>query len=196
MSVLGVTGPSGSGKSQFSRRLAALGCGIVDCDRLARSVTKKGSEGLQALVDEFGAGILCSDGRLNRKKLAQVAFSDPQKTLRLNELTHPRIVKMVDERIAYHQKRGRIAVIDAPLLFGGGLDDRCDRIVIITAPEEQRVARLMRRNRCSEERVRTRLKAYREPLSHPKAVTFVNDGDLERLNAFADEIYQQILNKE
>lgn len=190
--ILGVTGPSGSGKSELCRCLAALGCGVIDCDRLARSVTKKGSEGLAALTAAFGSEILCADGRLNRRKLAKLAFAAPEHTRLLNEITHPRIIALVEERIARYRRQGRLIVLDAPLLFSGGLADRCDRIVVVTASEKHRLERLRRRDHSSEERLRARLNAYREPLDDPRAERFVNEGTAEQIDGFAREIYRQM----
>ncbi|HPF56467.1 MAG TPA: dephospho-CoA kinase, partial [Clostridiales bacterium] len=85
--IIGVTGPSGAGKGQFCAYLADLGCTVIDSDKIAHSVTKKGSECLNDLVKAFGTEILSKDGRLNRRKLASIAFSDPKKTQTLNQIT-------------------------------------------------------------------------------------------------------------
>ncbi len=133
--IIGVTGPSGAGKGLFCSYLAEFGCTVIDCDKIAHSVTKKGSECLKELVKAFGSEILAKDGRLNRRKLAKIAFSDPKKTGLLNQITHPAILKIIDDKI---QKATSTVALDAPLLVEGGLDKICDIVAVIDADEETR----------------------------------------------------------
>lgn len=190
--VIGVTGESGSGKSELCRYLKAYGCAIIDCDKIAREVTKRGSRCLEGLKTEFGSGILTADGRLIRKKLAAAAFASPERTARLNALTHPYILEKIETLLADAAAKGKIAVIDAPLLSSGGLDKKCDVIALLTAPQQTRLARIMRRDGIDEHSALARLGARREPELDGNVMKYENDGDTVSLARFAQMVYNTV----
>ena len=112
--VIGLTGPTGAGKSSVAKELAALGCAVVDCDRIARQVTDSCVPCLQSLAEEFGSDIL-QEGVLDRKLLAARAFASPEKTRKLNELTHPWILGETKAQIQAALDAGKpFVVVDAP----------------------------------------------------------------------------------
>ncbi len=187
--IIGVTGPSGAGKGLFCAYLAEFGCTVIDCDKIARSVTKKGSPCLDDLVKAFGAEILTRDGRLNRRKLARIAFSDPKKTELLNQITHPAILKIIYNKI---EKAKSTIALDAPLLVEGGLDEICDVIAVIDADEETRLNRIMIRDRLTREAALTRLKAKKPLEPNEKMRYYSNNGIQDQLRAFAREVYESI----
>jgi len=187
--IIGVTGPSGAGKGLFCSYLAEWGCTVIDCDKIARTVTKRGSDCLAELAKAFGAEILTKDGRLNRRKLASIAFSDPKKTELLNQITHPPILKIIDDKI---KKAKSTVALDAPLLFEGGLDAVCDIVVVIEADEETRLDRIMARDRLTREAAVTRLKA-KKPLERTTKMRYYrNNGTKTQLRAFAREVFESI----
>ncbi len=162
--VIGLTGPTGAGKSSVAKELAALGCAVVDCDQIARQVTTDCVPCLQALAQEFGADILQNDV-LDRKLLASRAFASPEKTQKLNELTHPWILGETKAQIQAALDAGKpFVVVDAPLLFEAGVDALCDEIVAVTVPFEKRLQRIMKRDNISEELARARMAAQ-----HPES---------------------------
>ena len=162
--VIGLTGPTGAGKSSVAKELAALGCAVVDCDRIARQVTDSCAPCLQSLAEEFGSDIL-QEGVLNRKLLAARAFASPEKTRKLNELTHPWILGETKAQIQAALDAGKpFVVVDAPLLFEAGVDALCDEIVAVTVPFEKRLQRIMKRDHISEELARARMAAQ-----HPES---------------------------
>lgn len=162
--VIGLTGPTGAGKSSVAKELAALGCAVVDCDRIARQVTDSCVPCLQSLAEEFGSDIL-QEGVLNRKLLAARAFASPEKTRKLNELTHPWILGETKAQIQAALDAGKpFVVVDAPLLFEAGVDALCDEIVAVTVPFEKRLQRIMKRDHISEELARARMAAQ-----HPES---------------------------
>ena len=93
--IIGLTGPTGAGKSTAAAAAEGFGLQIIDCDKLARAATEKGTDGLKALVAAFGDEILSPDGSLDRRALAAAAFASPQKTELLNKTILPHIVKLV-----------------------------------------------------------------------------------------------------
>ena len=162
--VIGLTGPTGAGKSSVAKELAALGCAVVDCDRIARQVTDSCVPCLQSLAEEFGSDIL-QEGMLDRKLLATRAFASPEKTRKLNELTHPWILGETKAQIQAALDAGKpFVVVDAPLLFEAGVDALCDEIVAVTVPFEKRLQRIMKRDHISEELARARMAAQ-----HPES---------------------------
>lgn len=162
--VIGLTGPTGAGKSSVAKELAALGCAVVDCDRIARQVTDSCVPCLQSLAEEFGSDIL-QEGMLDRKLLAARAFASPEKTRKLNELTHPWILGEIKAQIQAALDAGKpFVVVDAPLLFEAGVDALCDEIVAVTVPFEKRLQRIMKRDHISEELARARMAAQ-----HPES---------------------------
>lgn len=155
--VIGLTGPTGAGKSSVAKELAALGCAVVDCDRIARQVTDSCVPCLQSLAEEFGSDIL-QEGMLDRKLLAARAFASPEKTRKLNELTHPWILGETKAQIQAALDAGKpFVVVDAPLLFEAGVDALCDEIMAVTVPFEKRLQRIMKRDHISEEQARARM---------------------------------------
>ena len=116
--IIGLTGPTGSGKSTVAQSLEEAGCVVIDADKIAREVVAPGAPALKELQREFGDAILDDYGNLRRHTLANLAFSSLEKTKRLNEITHPHILRKMKENIEEcRQKRKKVVVLDAPLLF-------------------------------------------------------------------------------
>lgn len=155
MIKLGLTGPTGAGKSTVARLLEQNGIPLVDADAIARTVTEKGSPVLSALADTFGKDILFPDGSLDRRALAAVAFSSKENTEKLNAVTHPAILARIRRALA--DATGDAVVLDAPLLFETGLDALCDHTVAIVADEAVRLARITARDGISEEAAKKRM---------------------------------------
>ena len=155
MIKLGLTGPTGAGKSTVACLLEQNGIPLVDADAIARTVTEKGSPVLSALADTFGKDILFPDGSLDRRALAAVAFSSKENTEKLNAVTHPAILARIRRALA--DATGDAVVLDAPLLFETGLDALCDHTVAIVADEAVRLARITARDGISEEAAKKRM---------------------------------------
>ena len=145
MNVIGLTGGIGAGKSTVSDYLLDKGYIVIDADKIARSLTDKGSDTLQALTAAFGAEILFADGSLDRKKLAGIVFSDGEKRLILEELTTKEVVRIIEERLMQLQGEGckGPVFVDAPLLFESGADRLTGAVWLVDADMDVRVARVM-----------------------------------------------------
>lgn len=139
--IIGLTGPTGAGKSTAAAAAEGFGLQIIDCDKLARAATEKGTDGLKALVAAFGKKILLTDGSLDRRALAAAAFASPQKTELLNKTILPHIVKLV-----LAEAEGKNVLLDAPTLFESGLDSVCTAVIAVSADAEIRRERIIRRD--------------------------------------------------
>ena len=145
--VVGLTGPTGAGKSTVADAWRQAGIPIVDADEMARRVVEPHSPCLAALTATFTDAILNADGTLDRRELARRAFADPSATKTLNDITHPAIMAAIRQELENLADNGHaLAVLDAPLLFEAGADALCDRVIAVTAPAEMRLARIMARD--------------------------------------------------
>ncbi len=159
--TVGLVGPSGAGKSTVAKLLAQGGCAVIDCDALTRDPAVYDESCLKELQAAFGPEVV-RDGVLDRKLLAQRAFAGPGGKERLQAITFPRILARVQELRAQAESQGCPAVVlDAPTLFEAGLDRSCARILAVSAPEELRLARIVKRDHITEDQARLRFSAQK-----------------------------------
>ncbi len=162
MLTIGLTGKTGAGKSTVALYLREQGCYIIDGDVIARQITEKGSPVLSELQKAFGEDIVDEKGELIRKLLAERAFSSRESTDLLNSITHPAIKEKCRQEIEKAKNEGyRISVIDAAALLDSSCKDICHKIVVVTAPEEIRLERILRRDGITTEQAMTRIKAQK-----------------------------------
>ena len=154
MIIIGVTGPTGAGKSLASKTAEALGFKVVNCDLVAREAVVKGSQGLKALAQVFGADILLESGELDRKKLAQKAFATKENTELLNKTLLPFIAELVKKECNCHK-----VLLDAPTLFESGLDGMCSKTVGVLSNTETRLGRIIGRDGITKEEALLRINA-------------------------------------
>ncbi|MDO5477821.1 MAG: dephospho-CoA kinase [Clostridia bacterium] len=175
--VLGLTGGTGAGKSLISAILQKKGAKIIDADKLSREITKEGGIALGE-IDKAFPGVI-KNGVLDRKALGRIVFSDKEKLLILNEITHKYIIKLTKEEI--EASKGLI-VLDAPLLFEAGEDKLCDKVIFVDADDEIRLARIMKRDNLSIDDARARINARDLAVIKAKCdFVILNDGDAEKL---------------
>lgn len=158
--VIGLTGQTGAGKTTVAEGLRHFGYQIIKADEVARLVTEQGSPVLTSLAFTFGADILKEDGSLNRALLAERAFASPEQTKKLNEITHPEILRLINKKVngAFFDGYEGV-VLDASQLFESGLNERCSLVVSVVAPEDVRLRRIMERDHLTEEKARLRMNA-------------------------------------
>lgn len=193
--IVGLTGPTGSGKSEVSRVLADQHIPVIDADKLARQVVEPGSECLNRLVQEFTEDILQDDGSLNRRQLAKRAFATPEDTKLLNSITHPYIIERTKKILmTLEQMREPAAVIDAPLLFESGMDAICELTVAVVSPYERRLARIMERDSLTRTQAEQRMSAQQDEAFYAGRADHVlrNEGDVEQLRVQALELARYI----
>ena len=172
--VIGLTGPTGSGKSSASRLAEDFGLQVIDCDKTAREATQKGTKGLKALVSVFGEEILLPDGSLNRKALAAKAFKDKQSTDLLNKTILPYIADLVIKQAA-----GRDTLLDAPTLFESGINKICNKTFAVLADRDIRLKRIIARDNLTLKEAETRINAGKDEEFYRERADYVlyNNGD-------------------
>jgi dephospho-CoA kinase len=190
---VGLTGGIGSGKSEVARLLAGHGAVIVDADVLAREAVAPGSAGLDRVVAEFGPDVLDADGSLDRSKLAQVVFADPERLATLNAIIHP-FVRRRSAEIVAAAPVDAVVVEDVPLLVENNLQGRYDVVVVVDASPGTQVGRLTRVRGMSEPDALARMSAQatREQRAAVADVVIDNDGDLGALRTQTDALWERL----
>ena len=155
--IIGLTGPSGAGKSAALKEIDRHRFEVIDCDALARRAVEKGSLCLRHLCEIFGDRILWPDGTLNRAKLAEIAFSSPERTQQLNDTVLPVVLTMVLEEIAVSEADA--VILDAPTLIQSGLTEICSTVIVVLADRAVRLQRIMQRDSLTRQQAETRLNA-------------------------------------
>lgn len=188
---VGLTGGIGSGKSEVARILDSLGAYVIDTDELAREAVAPGSDGLRQIARIWPAVV--REDCLDRSALAEIVFHDPAARVRLNEIVHPHVRRLADER-EHFAHPGQLIVHVVPLLFETGYDARVDASILVAAPMETRLQRLLNRDRMSEGHARARMASQLDPATARTRATYVveNDGDLKHLRDQVRAVYEEI----
>ncbi|GGV25377.1 dephospho-CoA kinase [Actinomadura cremea] len=191
MLKVGLTGGIGSGKSEVSARLSGHGAVVIDADRIAREVVEPGTPGLAAVVREFGDGVLLPSGDLDRAKVGSIVFNDADRLAALNAIVHPLVGERMQE-LMDAAPGDAVVVYDVPLLVENGLRGMYDVVVVVDAPEEAQLDRLTSRRGMTEADARARM-ANQASRAERRAVAdhlIDNSGDLEKLNAQVDALWE------
>ncbi len=192
MRRVGLTGGIGSGKSTVAQMFADLGASVVDADAIAREVVAPGSEGLAELVERFGSQILTDNGDLDRAAVAAVVFSDPSARERLNAIVHPLIARRTTELIAAIPQDA-VLVHDVPLLVELGMQATYDLVVVVDAPDDVRIQRLVQRGLDEDDaRARIAAQASRDERLAVADVIIENTGDLDDLRTQVKAAWPQV----
>ena len=175
--IIGLTGPTGAGKSETAEVAESLGIKVINCDKVARKVVEKGTDGLAALTKAFSENILNPDGTLNRRALARIAFKTEENTKLLNDTLFPFIIKEIEKEVF-----GKTVLLDAPTLFESGADKICNKIIAVSANPDIRLKRIMERDNISKEDALIRMNAGKpeEFYTQKSDVTVYNNGDITK----------------
>lgn len=163
MFVIGLTGGIGTGKSSVCRVLDTLGAAVVDADRVAHEAYEPGAAAWRSIVDAFGEGVLDSGGRIDRKRLGEIVFSDKQALRELNSIVHPAVRRRLEERIWTLGREGAdVVVIEVPLLVETIREGRewtrmLDEVWVVVARDDQIIQRVWARSRMGEAAARSRM---------------------------------------
>ena len=181
--VIGITGNSGSGKTEIAKILAKrIEAEIIDADRIARKLAEPGQVYYKKILELFGNKIL-TENRLNRRKIAEIIYSDSNKREKLNSLTYQYVVDEIKAQVE-DKKEAKNIVIDAPLLFESRLDKVCDFTIGVIADTETKIRRICYRDKTNEETARARLKIQKDNEYYKKNADYIinNNGKIEEID--------------
>ncbi len=197
MTVVALTGGVGAGKSTVAEVLASRGPHIIDADLLARQAVEPGSQALEEIAARFGPGVLDEKGHLDRGKLGTIVFSDAVARSALNDIVHPQVKKLYDEALAMAEleRPNTVIVYVVPLLAEARQVSEFDSVIVVHAPAEMRVQRLMEYRGMSSAEARERVDAQvsdeeRLSLAH---VVLDASGDLDSTKHAAHQLYEELV---
>ncbi|MDI6870938.1 MAG: dephospho-CoA kinase [Bacillota bacterium] len=196
---LGLTGGLGSGKSRVAQALQELGAAVIDADQLAREAVAPGTPGYRAVVEAFGREYLAADGSLDRQKLGRLVFADESARRRLEAIIHPEVIRLMRARVEALERAGApVVVLEVPLLFEAGLENEVDKVVVVDAPEEVRVARVAARGSLTAGEARQRLAAQLPLGEKVRRADYVidNSGRWEETQLQVERLWEEIRREE
>ena len=159
MIILGITGPTGAGKTTVSKLFEEKGIKVIDTDIVAREIVEPGKPALKELTEYFWNGILLKNGELNRHELARKAFSNPDSHMMLNKITHHYITIEVEKTIEIYD--GDIIGIDGAVLIESGISKKCDKVLSVLADKDIRIDRIIKRDSISVEDAELRISSQK-----------------------------------
>jgi dephospho-CoA kinase len=196
MLVVALTGGIGSGKSSVGEIFADLGAIVVDSDQLAREVVERGTIGFDQIIAAFGDEV-SKNGELNRAALAELIFKDETKREQLEQITHP-LIRKAFAKIVYSAKADSIVINQIPLLVESKHDYKFDHVITVSAPEEVRIERLLKRGMTLTQ-IKQRLQAQSNDLQREKIADSIitNSGSKSELLSEVEKVWEllQIKNK-
>ena len=190
---VGLTGGVASGKSTVAAILAELGAVVIDADAIAREVVAPGTPGLEAVVAEFGPALLTPDGALDRPAMGRLVFADEAARRRLEAIVHPLVIERM---AALEAAAGEddVVVHDIPLLAEGGRADTFDAVVVVDAPRDLQLERMLGDRGWTREDAESRIAAQATREERRAIATHVidNNGSLARLRASVEAVYDEL----
>jgi len=195
MIIIGVTGNIGSGKSTVCQILAQLGATIIDADKLAHETYKPHSKTWQELITAFGKNIVKANQEIDRQKLGQMVFSDPDALAKLNQIVHPGVYHLAQERIeTYRCQKLKAIIVEATLLLEAGWTDLVDKVWLIIAPQDVAIQRLIHHKGIPEAQILNRLKSQMPTQEKMRCADEIlyNDGTIPQLEAKVARLWHKL----
>ena len=194
MLVIGLTGSIGTGKSEAARQLEILGASIISADQVGHEAYTPNTEAWEQVVSAFGDDILQDDKDIDRRKLGAIVFSDPSQLEKLNAIMHPRMARMVSDKIEVLRGQGvKVVVVEAALLFEAGWDTLVEEVWVTDSSEGIVVGRLKERNGLSEEEAKKRINSQMDRAERIERSDFVidNSSDMAGLESAIKELWDR-----
>lgn len=154
--MLGITGSFGSGKTTVARIFKSFGVPVIDADKIAHRIIKPGSQIYRRIINVFGKNILKKNGSINRHKLARIVFDNKNLLNKINQITHPAIIRIIKNQIRISPSK--IIVLDTPLLIEAGLKNLVDRLIVVKINRRQQLERLLRKSPFKKSEILKRIK--------------------------------------
>ncbi len=197
MKLIGLTGGIACGKSTAAKYFEKRGIPVIYADQLAHRVIEPGRRAYKKIVEEFGSSVLDSSGKIDRKKLGEIVFNNPEKLERLNQITHPEVALEAAREIARYRGQGvSVLIYEVPLLFEAGLESLFDVIITVYVPREVQRERLLRRHpELSPEEAEKRIDSQMPVDEKARRSDYIldNTGTTEELFKQIDELIGEIV---
>jgi dephospho-CoA kinase len=196
MFIVGLTGGIASGKSLVARVFKDLGAHVIDADRIVHELLEPEQEACREVIDHFGKDILLPHGGIDRRKLGQIVFNNPEKREWLNSCLHPRVFNTYTAQVTHIKDRmpDAIIVFDAALLIETGYYHNVDKVVVVYADQEQQIERLIARDRFTREQALARI-ASQMPLAEKRRhadYVIDNTGSRENTERLTKEVFEKL----
>lgn len=195
MRVIGLTGGIGTGKSEVSRILQKLGALVINADCLGHASYRPKADTWQRIVDTFGKEVVNEDGEINRKRLGEIVFSQPEAKAKLDSITWPEIAKLARRRIeSLRSQETDTIVFEAAVLLEAGWDSLVDEVWITYSPRNAVIDRLKKRDHLPTEEINSRINAQIPPVETSKdgQILIENASTLEELNARVKFLWESL----
>ena len=192
--VIGLTGSSGSGKTEAARYLESLGAARFDADEVSRAVTAPGGPALPAIRETFGDGVFNPDGTLNRRALGDIVFSSAPHRRALEAIIHPLVQRTMLERMDQAAEAGaKVVILDVPLLFETGMDALCDETWALYVGREMQISRIVARDGVTREQAEARIDSMMPTdARNARATCAINtDQPVEKTRQVLAQLYRQ-----
>lgn len=193
--VIGLTGGIGSGKSTVSQLLAELGAIIIDADKVGHQAFLPNTPAWHDVTAAFGQQIITPSGEIDRQKLGQIVFNDPESLSRLNQIMHPRMYDMMQEKIKeYRKQEAAVVVVEAAILIEANWQSLVDQIWVTVTPESTVIKRLKEQRGLDEEQTLARIRSQL-PIDERRRhadVIIDNNGDLDQVREKVKELWQKL----
>ncbi|HEX2245394.1 MAG TPA: dephospho-CoA kinase [Gammaproteobacteria bacterium] len=191
--LIGLTGGIGTGKSTVCKLFAERGVAVIDADAVAKELVALDQPALQAIVQEFGKGIIDAKGRLRRDRLRSIVFSDPEQRKRLEKLLHPLILEEMLSRA--NRAEGPYCILCIPLLVETDQSSAVDRVLVVDAPEALQIQRVMERDHLTIDEIKAIMhaQASREDRLEAADDVIMNASDMTKLAEQVNALHQKYL---
>lgn len=193
MLIIGLTGGIASGKSTATDYFRSLGVPVIDADEISRELVEPGQPAFSAIIDTFGREYIDPRGRLDRRRLRRLVFSDPEQRLTLEKILHPRIRREIQRRLATVD--APYCIVSIPLLIETGQTDLVDRVLVIDTPADEQISRLQRRETMNDAEIQTILESQTSRQSRQEAAddTVLNDDSIAALHEKLGTLHREYL---
>lgn len=191
--LIGLTGGIGTGKSTVCKLFAERGVAVIDADAVAKELVALDQPALQAIVQEFGKGIIDAKGRLRRDRLRSIVFSDPERRKRLEKLLHPLILEEMLSRA--NRAGGPYCILCIPLLVETDQSSAVDRVLVVDAPQALQIQRVMERDHLTIDEIKAIMhaQASREDRLEAADDVIMNASDMTKLAEQVNALHQKYL---
>lgn len=199
--IVGLTGGIVSGKSTVAKMFRDLGTKIIDADKLGHKVILPHKPAWEKIVKLFGKELLREDLSIDRKKLGEIVFGDQRLLKKLNEITHPEIIKLIKEEIKLikkkKDKKEDILIIDAALIYEAKIDNLMDKIIVVYVEEDEQIKRLKKRDNLSAEKALKRIKSQMSINKKIKFADYIidNSNSLDKTREQVEKIWQDLVSR-